>query len=126
MANTVLENKLPPEAEEAAEQNPHGVADPLTAPISAVCDSIVADIERVKLDTSKTKQNLYKARKAIRKERFRLFGLIAALPRRPPIVSERGETALAQVVLAAQQRAKGEQAESWPLFKRLRKKSAAG
>jgi hypothetical protein len=73
--------------------------------------SIVAEIGRAETDVSQSGQTLGMARDAIREERLLLLGLKANLPPTPPIVFERGETAIAQVVLAAQERSKRKDTE---------------
>lgn len=104
-------------------QRSQGEPAALIEPFEADPDSIVAEIKRAKTDLSQSGQKLRAARDAIRKERLRLFGLRSNLSPTTSIVFERGETAIAQVVLAAQERSKRQIPAS---SKRLRKRSDTG
>ena len=100
--------------------------DPLgLARVEALCDLIKVDAERLRVDLITFKQTLDTARDDIRKERERVLELIAIRQQlleneacRSKLIFDRGEMALAQAVLAAQQRASSQPDRS-PLQKRL-------
>jgi len=96
------------------------------ARVEIVSDMLKADAERLRIDLVTIKHDLQAARDDVNKERERWLDLIANQKRlleseacKPMLVLEQGEMALAQAVLAAQQRAKCQARES-PLLKRLR------
>jgi hypothetical protein len=92
------------------------------ARVEALCDLIKVDAERMKVDLTTFKQTLDAARDDICKERDRVLELVAIeqefLENRSKLIFDRGEMALAQAVLAAQQRA-STQADRSPLLKRV-------
>jgi hypothetical protein len=92
------------------------------ARVQALCDLIKVDAERMKVDLTTFKQTLDAARDDICKERDRVLELVAIeqefLENRSKLIFDRGEMALAQAVLAAQQRA-STQADRSPLLKRV-------
>lgn len=96
------------------------------ARVEIVCDMLKADAERLRIDLVTIEHDLQAARDNVNKERERWLELIAnpkrlleSEPCKPTLVLEQSEIALAQAVLAAQQRAKCQVGES-PLLKRLR------
>ena len=95
------------------------------ARVEALCDRIKFDAERLRVDLITFKQTLDDARDDICKERERVLELIAIQQQsleneacRSKLIFDRGEMALAQAVLAAQQRASSQPDRS-PLQKRL-------
>ncbi len=96
------------------------------ARVEIACDMLKVDAERLRIDLVTFKHDLQAARDDVNKERERWLDLIANQKRlleseacKPTLVIEQGEMALAQAVLAAQQRAKC-QAGGSPLLNRLR------
>jgi hypothetical protein len=80
--------------------------------LSAVCNLLLAQIEQIKYELARTKRKLRRAQSDAHKERKTLRQLFGpqtnSLPTPfKPTSSKRSETALAQVVLAAQARATG-------------------
>lgn len=107
MANTVSKPELPDETgQQLASQSSAGEPEALIELIGADRGSIAAEIERAKADLSRSGRKLRRARNTIRKERRRLFRLRAGVQPKATVVFQRSETALAQVVLAAQERSK--------------------
>jgi len=70
------------------------------------CNSVIREIKQLELDLTKTEHRLRKARNTTRRRRIRLSRFVAEKVLRVTPQFEYGETALAQVVLAAQKRAK--------------------
>lgn len=95
------------------------------ARVQALCDLIKIDAERLRIDLTTVKQTLDAAQEDIRKEHERVLELVANEQRllesegsKSKLIFERGEMALAQAVLVAQQRARSRAGRS-PLLKRL-------
>lgn len=95
----------------------------LTAPAGdSSFNSLISEIEHLEADLIRTKQLLKSARSATHKVRIRLFGFVVARRRRQKgqILRPQGETALAEMVLAAQRRFENERAYAVPRNKTTR------
>ena len=86
------------------------------------CNSVVREIEQLGKDLTKTHLRLQKARNAAHRGRVRLSRLVTEKGSRSAPQLEQGETALAQAVLAAQQRAKSDLPATRPLIRKIRRK----
>lgn len=93
------------------------------ARVQALCNLIKVDAERLRIDLTTVKQTLDAAQEDIRKEHERVLELIAneqqlleSEDSKSKLIFERGEMALAQAVLVAQQRARSRAGRS-PLLK---------
>lgn len=80
------------------------------APLQSESNTVVSDIKVLSTELAATEKNLRSALAATLREHAQLLELLVAQDRSPPVL-ERSESALAQVVLLAEQRLKG-QAES--------------
>jgi len=90
------------------------------APLESGVDVLVSDINGLKTELATTENNLRIGLAATLREHAQLIEMIVAQDQSTAVL-ERSESALAQVVLAAQQRAKRQAAKPM-LFRRLRQK----
>ena len=102
------------------------------ARLETLCDMIKADAECLTANLPTIKHTLDAAQEDVRKERERVLNLVAEQQRllesdvcKSRLVFDRGEMAIAQAVLAAQQRTRSQAGES-PLLKRLQALRAVG